>query len=272
MIKNLNTMFKIFINRISNERGETPIAEEVDREELIIKQANEEIAAEAEGREPKDFLSKPQKKEDEEIPEGEEPPVKPEIEEPKPEEEQTEEEKAKLAEEAAAKLETKTPEEEAEQAQEITEYAQRHSMTEAEAKEDITKTKTIIEQFKNDPKEMARALRNKDREYDKLKNETEKNIEASKPLFVALEEDDFRKEAYKNIQKDLDKYLIPYKERYPAKSEFLSDEAIVEEILDRDWLTYQQYAGNQRDCVRFSYIWSRSSCEDGELPLPHNHQ
>ena len=228
---------------------ENEIIDEVNREELIIKQANEEIAAEAEGREAKDYLSKPVKKEDEVITKVEEPPVKPEI-EPKPEDEQTEEEKAKLAEEAAAKLETKTPEELAEEAQEVLEYSQRHSMTEAEATEDIAKTNTIIEQFKHDPKEMARALRSKDREYDKLKNETEKKLKETKPIFVALGEDDFRREAYKTMQKDLDKYLIPYKERYPAKSEFVSDEALLEEILDRDWLTYKQYAGEQEGIMR----------------------
>jgi len=246
MFKNL---FQSFINRINNERGELEI--EVDREELIIKQANEEIEAESEGREPKDFLSKPQKKEDEEIPEEEKPPVEPKIDEQKPEDEQTEEEKAKLAEEAEANLETKTPEEEAEIAKEILEHSQRHSMTEAEAKEDIAKTTTIIEQFKNDPKEMARALRSKDREYDKLKNETEKRLKETKPLFVALNEDEFRKESYKAMKKDEDKYLVPWKERYPSKSEFLSDDAILEEILDRDWMTYSQtYAPKQEAELR----------------------
>ena len=241
-----NSIFKM----LSNERGMAGV-EETDGDELAA-QAYEEIEAEREGREPKD-LSKPEKEDKEPEPKPGEPEVelsgapekKPE-EEKKPEDDQPEDDDSKPEKEEELDPETGKPKEK-DRDEEITAHAEKHEMTYAEAKEDIEKTEKIIEQFKNDPKEMAKAMRNKDREYDKLKNEAEKNkVPEEKPkTFRKLTEEQFRHHVKALIEKDPDKYLEAYQKRYPAKSSEMSTEAIIEEVMDLEWDGYSQYSTNQ---------------------------
>lgn len=129
----------------------------------------------------------------------------------------------------------------------ITEYAEKHKLTYAEAKEDIEKTEEIIKQYKNDPAEMARAMRNKDREYSKLRAEAEKAKEKKAPVFQRMSEDQFRdwaknhqlKEGSEQRQHVIDKY----REKFPARSESMSDEAVIEEVVERSLLEYNEKAG-----------------------------
>jgi len=223
-------------NLLSNNRGEVNAGSDADVDyEAIAKEAYEEVDAQREGREPKKVAKPEEEDADKGTPEDQE--EEQDIE--KTEDDQTGEEEDKPEEESEPEPETeKSEEEDPDQDKLITDYAQKHSMTYAEAKEDMEKTDKIIEQFKNDPKEMARALRNKDREYDKLKNELSKK-EQAKPVFQRATEDQFRNSFRTRVEADPEKYLEGYRKRYPAKSEYMSDEAIVEEILDREWLVYQ---------------------------------
>lgn len=136
----------------------------------------------------------------------------------------------------------------------ITEYAEKHKLTYVEAKEDIEKTEEIIKQYKNDPAEMARAMRNKDREYSKLRTETEKAKEKKAPVFQRMTDDQFRdwaknqplKEGGENRQKMVD----GYRAKFPARSEAMSDEAIVEEIVERELMIYNDKAGQKEKEIK----------------------
>lgn len=131
----------------------------------------------------------------------------------------------------------------------ITEYAEKHKLTYAEAKEDIEKTEEIIKQYKNDPAEMARAMRNKDREYSKLRSEAEKAKKTKEPVFKRMSEDQFRQWAKSDPLKEgsetREKMVAGYREKFPARSEAMSDEAIVEEIVERELMIYNEKAGQK---------------------------
>jgi len=226
--------------------------EETDGD-LLAAQAYEELAAEQEGREPKNLMSKPEEEDKEEVETQdtdsdeakgiEEESTDEESNDEEAGDEETEDEESKPEEEDAEAPETqKEPEDEDAV---ITAHAEKHGMTYSEAKEDIEKTNKIIEQFKGDPKEMARALRSKDREYDKLKNESSKKEKESTRVFQRLSEDQFRAEAMSAINKDAEKFIQAYKSRYPAKSDLMSDEAMIEEIVDREWGLYQGIAAQE---------------------------
>ncbi len=236
--------------------------EEMD-EDLIAKMAYEEQDAEREGREPKDFLSKPEK-DDEEETETNDDPNEPEIDEvpvedTEEETEETEDEEPKLEKDGEEESETQEPDLDTV----ITEHAQKYKMTYAEAKDDIEKIDGIVEQFKSDPKELAQALRNKDREYDKLKNESVKKESEAEPVFQALTESQFRNIAIDKIDNEPDKYVDAYKKRYPAKAELMSDEAIIEEIVDREYVGYQSYAKEQEVDIKTNAISKRDEILSG---------
>jgi hypothetical protein len=123
----------------------------------------------------------------------------------------------------------------------ITDHAEKHRLTYAEAKEDLEKTEEIIKQYKNDPAEMARAMRNKDREYQKLRAEAEKAAVKKEPPFRRMTDDQFRDFARKKVG-EMPDYVEKYRAKFPAKSENMSDEAIVEEIVERELMIYGEKA------------------------------
>jgi len=131
----------------------------------------------------------------------------------------------------------------------ITAYAEKHKLTYAEAKEDIEKTEEIIKQYKNDPVEMARAMRNKDREYSKLRSEAEKAKKAKEPVFQRMTDDQFREWARKKVS-EMPEYVEKYREKFPARSETMSDEAIVEEVVERELIIYGEKAGQKEREVK----------------------
>ncbi len=220
--------------------------EGIDHEKLIA-QADEEIAAEREGREPKDLLSTPPKEDDKQ---GEEKPKPDEEAKDEPEDGEGESDDAdeKPAED---KAEDKKPEDDEDA--KVTAYAEKHSMTYSEAKEDLDKTAEILKQFKNDPAELAKAIRNKDREYHKLKAESDKEKTKKEPVFKKMSDSEFRdfaKKTLTNKPKDADDdYVHPlvkdYRAKFPAKSELMSDDAIVEEVTEQELNIYRQKAGQK---------------------------
>lgn len=210
--------------------------------DLLAKQAYEEIDAEKEGREPKNLLTTPKKKdvsEDAENPENSDAPAK--IEENDGELDDSNEDKAdkdktsddeegKATEEAGDDLDKK-----------ITAYAEKHKLTYAEAKEDLDKTEEILKQYKNDPAEMARAMRNKDREYHKLRAEAEKAKANKEPAFKRMTDEQFIEFAKAELNKKPE-FVTKFRERFPAKSEAMSDEAVIEEIAERELSVYREKA------------------------------
>lgn len=242
-------MFKRFLKRLENNRGNIE-GEAIDTEaEQAIDVESEEYAA-------KVYAEIDKERNGEVIPAEESKPIVEDLEagktlepedteaEAKPEGEETGEEDPKPAKDGEEEPETIEPEEEDLDAR-ITKLAEKNEITYAEAKDDIEKTDKMIEQFKNDPREMAKALRSKDREYDKLKNELSKKEEVKEPVFRKMSEVQFVKAAKDKMNEDPDKYADLYRNKYPAKSERMSDEEIIEEIADREWMGYQDFAVKQ---------------------------
>ena len=148
----------------------------------------------------------------------------------------TEEEKTKKVEISAAKEKAEKervaarPEEEV-----IRDHALKHSLTIDEAKEDITKTKAIVEKYKNDPVELARALRHTQSGYDQLKSKE------GKPQVIIQQ--DPGAEIREFAEKNKEKIIATFRKKFPAKSEMMSDEVILEEsvaIAEKDYEAWQR--------------------------------
>lgn len=132
----------------------------------------------------------------------------------------------------------------------VQDHALKHGMTYAEAKEDIEKTNAIIEKYKGDPIEMARALRSTQSAYDKVKTQIE-----GKPreqIFRRLSDDQVIKEARAHLNKEKEKHVELFREKNPAKSEMMSDEAIIEELAERTLPAYKKWADEKEASLRQS--------------------
>ena len=133
---------------------------------------------------------------------------------------------AKEAAEAAAQK----PEEEI-----VREHALKHNLTIAEAQEDIDKTKAIVEKYKGDPVELARALKHTQSGYDQLKSKE------SKPQVIVQK--DPTAEIREFAESNKDKIIENFRKKFPAKSEAMTDEVIIEESVaqaERDYEVWQK--------------------------------
>jgi hypothetical protein len=225
-------------------------------QETLAAQAYEEIAAEKEGREPVDLLSTPKKDEkkktqsddptEEPAKDGETGDAKDGNKEDKAEEEadETEEKPADEAEEKPADGETEEKPADTEQNEDkkIADHAEKEGMTYAEAKEDLDKNAEIIKLYKNDPVEMAKALRNKDREYHKLKAEAEKAAAKKEPVFQRMSDRDYINFARTTIPEKHPELIQKYREDFPAKSDRMSDEEVIEEVAQFSLAHYKSQA------------------------------
>lgn len=246
-------MAKLF-KMLRNNRGMAGYVETDDS--VIIAQLEEDEKAEEEGRDPVDLIAKSKKKADESDENDDDPNPddineNPDDDEPgdgegKPKEEPDDDPETLTDEEKEAK---RISDEEAEKNKKpkdvdrdklITEHSEETGMTYSDAKADLEKTDKIVDQFKGDVKAMAKAMRSKDREYDKLKNEKGKGTD--KPAFQKLSENEFRDQCRERIEEDPDKFIDGYKRRFPNKSESMTDDSIIDEVVDREWTGYQDYA------------------------------
>lgn len=204
----MSMVVKIEPNQINlTDEQNTALAQEaydeIEKEDILDKSEDEET-------EP---VKAPAKEETEEE-ETEEPGKKPVEEQPKEE----------PAAEVKAKDEVKPEASKEDEA--VTSYALKHDMTVEEAKEDIAKNKGLLEKYKN-PDELARQFRLLQSERDRMKAQAEKTPE-SKPDVL-----DPRVDAKAFIKQNKDKLVSDYRERFPAKSEIMTDEAIMEEVEER---------------------------------------
>jgi len=184
-----------------------------EQNESIAKEAMEEYESEREGRNLNDL-----DKEDDEPVEGAEPEVKDEpidivvVPDEKP---------------------VKEPESEPNESEEVKAYADKHELTEVEAKEDIAKNKSILEKYKS-PEEMARALRSTQSAYDKLKSEKAQIIEEpDKPALNVNIHQEIESHVEKHLSENSEKLVEQYKVRYPKKTEYMDDDVILEEVKER---------------------------------------
>lgn len=163
------------------------------------------------------------------------PKEKPAAEEVKPPEETPKEEKPK--EEAQKPEEKKEETVKAEDDDKIVqEWAIKHGLTLEEAKEDLAKTKSVVEKYKT-PEEMARTLRHLQSEHDKLKNAAEQKPEVD-PYQVSANP---RLEVYQFVHANQDKLIEEFRNAYPAKSRDMEDDAVLEEVSERLLVGYSQH-------------------------------
>lgn len=147
--------------------------------------------------------------------------------------------KAKKVELVAAK--EKADKEAAEQKPEeevIRDHALKHNLTIEEAKDDIDKTKAIIEKYKGDPKELARALRHTQSGYDQLK------AKEGKPQIIIQQDPSAEIRAYAEANKE--KIVANFRKKFPAKSEDMTDEVILEDSVaqaERDYEIWKREEG-----------------------------
>ena len=116
-----------------------------------------------------------------------------------------------------------TPEEE----KVIQDWAIKHSLTLAEAKEDLEKTKGVVQKYKS-PEEMARALRQMQSQYDKMKNEAGK--EEKDPYQISANP---QLEVFEYVRTNATDIVEKYRQSYPARTRDMEDDAILEEVADK---------------------------------------
>src|SRR3990167_1660036 len=130
----------------------------------------------------------------------------------------------------------------------IVDHATKNGMTYTEAKEDIEKTNAIIEKYKGNPSEMAKALRSTQSAYDKVKAQGEQKPQET--VFQPMSDEQFIKEAKTHFSKDQDKHIDIYRSKYPNKSELMTDEAVLEDIIDRSLENYRSWSKEQMAVVK----------------------
>lgn len=105
--------------------------------------------------------------------------------------------------------------------EDIQKHALKHGMTYSDAKDEIVKTRAIVEKYKNDPLEMARALRSTQSAYDKIKAEKDSKPSVDLPMPTL----DWAK---KETEANRDKILDMYRANHPHRTASMEDEAILE--------------------------------------------
>lgn len=172
--------------------------------------------------------------------ETEEPESEPQ-EEPEEEAEPTEEEEEK-PEEEPEKPEEAEEEPEKSEDEVIRQIAIDESLTVEEAKSQHEARKNILEKYKNDPNQMAKALQSTQSAYDKTRTELEKI--KSQPDVEDIEQtianDEAKIPAY--VQSKQDELIEQYKAKYPRKTENMSDELILEEVTEVVRQNYRRHA------------------------------
>lgn len=128
----------------------------------------------------------------------------------------------------------------------VNDYAIKHGMTPAEAKADIEATRAVLKNYKS-PEEIARALRSTQSAYDKLKSQGEKKPAVQ--AFVPESDEQVLANAKAHFTKEQDKHVDAYRQRFPAKSELMTDEAIIEELVYNSLAGYKVWAKEKQSEV-----------------------
>lgn len=113
-------------------------------------------------------------------------------------------------------------------ADEVKAYALKHEISEADAKKEIQKNRDTLAFYK-DPESLARSHRKLQSEFDSLKAKVDKGDKPEAPKLTGDPNQAIRTHVDKNREQIVEKF----RQKYPAKSELMTDEAIVEEVIDR---------------------------------------
>ena len=212
--------------------------EKVEQAESKVEEKPIDLAAEARAeweasKEPEEKESEPSdQKPDEKESEPKEDVVEEKPEEVKPEAEAKEEPKAE--DRPVEEKKEESPEDE----KFIQDWALKHGMTTAEAREDLDKTRSVVKKYQS-PEEMARALRQMQSQYDKMKNETSKVEEEYK---ISANP---RIEVFEYVRQNSNDLVEKYRQNYPAKSRDMEDDAILEEVAEKLLVGYENFNQQQ---------------------------
>lgn len=147
--------------------------------------------------------------------------------------------KVELTAKAAEAEKAKTPERPEEEI--VRDHALKHNLTMDEAKEDIDKTKAIVEKYKGDPAELARALRSTQSGYDQLK------AKEAKPQVIIQKDPTAEIKEY--AEKNREKIIEAFRRKFPIKGAVMEDDAILEDAVAQAERDYEVWARGEGEKV-----------------------
>lgn len=121
----------------------------------------------------------------------------------------------------------------------IQSFAEKRGIPFVQAKEEMEASQALLAKYKNDPIEVARALRNTQSEYDKLKGQKEAAPTATRLLTDA----ELKAEIDVYADKNAENIIAKHKQDHPKRTELMSDEAILEWAKDDATKNYKNNAG-----------------------------
>lgn len=216
---------------MANETAEADLKTEDLRSEILIEKKGESKSS---GKKPWEVRMEqdhpelvPEKREEKEAEEVKEPKEK----EESPSEEQPDETKEQPAEEQPSE-ESQPAESAPDTAKEdayIAEYAKKNSLEPAVAKEEVSRLRAIATKYGNDPVQLAKAYREQQSAYDKLKTQASSNVN---PAVAAISANP-RSYIAGEVKKNQENLIVEFREQNPARSRDMDDEQVVEELVER---------------------------------------
>lgn len=197
---------------------ETPAAEPGTLTDEMKSQIDESIKSLSWYDEPEGG-KEPQKPE-----EGAEPKKKDDTQEPEIEEPDTTES------DPEKKKETSEDEEEETEEQQLERIAKEEGVTVEELKESIAKDKTVVEQYKNDPMQIAKALRHQTSAYGKLKDEVQE-LKEFKEFVHKKQQENIEEHIDAQLEEKREELFDKFLELNPKLKEKYEDEQISEDAV-----------------------------------------
>lgn len=115
----------------------------------------------------------------------------------------------------------------------IAEYAKNSGLSVDDAKEEVAKLKAISKKYGDDPVKLAKAYREVQSGYDKLKVQASSNIN---PAVAAIAANP-RSYVMGEVKKNAPKLIEEFRAQNPARTRDMDDEQVTEEIVERGTLT-----------------------------------
>lgn len=119
-------------------------------------------------------------------------------------------------------------------------FAEKRGIPFVQAKEEMEASQALLAKYNNDPIEVARALRNTQSEYDKLKGQKQEAGPAPIRLLTPVE---LKAEIDAYAEKNADAIITKYRTEHPKEAEILSDEVILERSKNAAIKNYNDNAG-----------------------------
>lgn len=111
----------------------------------------------------------------------------------------------------------------------IAEYAKNSGLSVEDAKEEVSKLRAISKKYNDDPVKLAKAYREVQSGYDKLKVQASSNVNPAVQAIVANP----RSYVIGEVKKNAPKLIEEFRSQNPARSRDMDDEQVTEEIVER---------------------------------------